>query len=120
MPRSHQEYAKWVPKKVISCIHKIGEATVKLAEGIMRRRAYPQQGFRACLGLVTLAKKHSEARVDAVCLRAFSFKSVEHIIDKELDKAPLLPPAPESSPIIHPNIRGAGYFLTTQGGSRAG
>ncbi|CAO0822645.1 hypothetical protein DFAR_3200006 [Desulfarculales bacterium] len=33
----------------------------------MSRRTYPQQGFRVCLGLVTLAKKHGEARVEA-CL----------------------------------------------------
>ena len=55
----------------------------------------------------------------ALAYGAFSSKSVERIIDKELDKAPLLTPAPESSPILHPNIRGAGYFLTAQGGSHA-
>ncbi|CAO0821912.1 hypothetical protein DFAR_3960005 [Desulfarculales bacterium] len=67
--------------------------------------------------MITLAKKHGEARVEAACLRvlaygALSSKSVEFIIDKELDKAPLLTSIPESSPILHPNIRGAGYFLT--------
>ncbi|CAO0824603.1 hypothetical protein DFAR_730004 [Desulfarculales bacterium] len=29
----------------------------------------------------------------------------------------MLTPAPESSPILHPNIREAGYFLTAQGKS---
>ncbi|CAO0821079.1 hypothetical protein DFAR_200021 [Desulfarculales bacterium] len=61
---------------------------------------------------------------EAACLRAlaygvFSFKSVERIIGKALDEAPLLAPAPESSPILRPNIRGAGYFLTTQVRSHA-
>ncbi|CAO0821979.1 hypothetical protein DFAR_2760013 [Desulfarculales bacterium] len=31
----------------------------------------------------------------------------------------MMTPAPESSPILHPNIRGAGYFVTVQGGSHA-
>ncbi|CAO0823725.1 hypothetical protein DFAR_3850033 [Desulfarculales bacterium] len=31
----------------------------------------------------------------------------------------MLTPAPESSPILHPNIRGASYFLTAQGESHA-
>ncbi|CAO0824125.1 hypothetical protein DFAR_400030 [Desulfarculales bacterium] len=53
----------------------------------------------------------------ALAYRAFNSKSVERIIDKELSKAPLLTPAPESSLILHPNIRGAGYFLTAQKGS---
>ncbi|CAO0821113.1 hypothetical protein DFAR_2120002 [Desulfarculales bacterium] len=50
---------------------------------------------------------------------AFNSKSVERIPDKKLDKAPLLTPAPESSSTHNPNIRGAGYFLTAQGGSHA-
>ncbi|CAO0823150.1 hypothetical protein DFAR_340033 [Desulfarculales bacterium] len=51
MLRSHQEHAKWTPERITNWIHKIGEATAKLAEVTMSRRAYPQQGFRACLGL---------------------------------------------------------------------
>ncbi|CAO0820947.1 hypothetical protein DFAR_2030002 [Desulfarculales bacterium] len=124
MPHSHQEHAKWTPEGITNWIHKIGETTAKLTEGIMSRRAHPQQGFRACLSLVTMAKKHGEVRVEAACLRAladgaFSSKSVERIVDEKRDKAPLLTPAPESSPILYPNIRGAGYFLTAQGGSHA-
>ncbi|CAO0822865.1 hypothetical protein DFAR_3340025 [Desulfarculales bacterium] len=65
IPRSHQEHAKWAPEKISNWIHKIGQATAKLAEGIMSRRAHPRQGFRACLGLVTLAKKYGEARMEA-------------------------------------------------------
>ncbi|CAO0823098.1 hypothetical protein DFAR_3470002 [Desulfarculales bacterium] len=58
------------------------------------------------------------------CLRAlaygaFSSKSVKRILDKELDEAPFLTLDPESSPFLHLNIRGAGYFLTAQGGNYA-
>ncbi|CAO0824491.1 hypothetical protein DFAR_660023 [Desulfarculales bacterium] len=66
MSRSHREYAKWAPERNTNWIHKINEATAKLAEGIMSRRTHPQQGFRACLGLVTLAKKHGDARAEAL------------------------------------------------------
>ncbi|CAO0821686.1 hypothetical protein DFAR_2550020 [Desulfarculales bacterium] len=59
------------------------------------------------------------AYLRALAYGAFSSKSVERIIDKELDKTLLLTPAPESSPILHPNIRGAGYFLTAHGGSHS-
>ncbi|CAO0824390.1 hypothetical protein DFAR_630029 [Desulfarculales bacterium] len=64
MPRSYQEHAKWGPERITNWIHKIGEVTAKLAEGIMSRRAHPQQDFRACLSLVTLAKKHGEMRME--------------------------------------------------------
>ncbi|CAO0821114.1 hypothetical protein DFAR_2120003 [Desulfarculales bacterium] len=36
MPRSHQEHAKWTPERITNWIHKIGEATTKLTEGIMK------------------------------------------------------------------------------------
>ncbi|CAO0820711.1 hypothetical protein DFAR_1830025 [Desulfarculales bacterium] len=38
----------------------------------MSRRVHSQQGFRVCLGLVSLVKKHGEARVEAACLRALA------------------------------------------------
>ncbi|CAO0824057.1 hypothetical protein DFAR_4040016 [Desulfarculales bacterium] len=57
--------------------------------------------------------------METACLRASSSKSVERIIYKELEKASLLTPTPESSPILHTNIRVTGYFLTAQGGSHA-
>ncbi|CAO0824468.1 hypothetical protein DFAR_650016 [Desulfarculales bacterium] len=49
IPRAHQEHAKWPPERITNWIHKIGEATAKLVEGIVSRLAHPQQGFRACL-----------------------------------------------------------------------
>ncbi|CAO0821243.1 hypothetical protein DFAR_2210051 [Desulfarculales bacterium] len=51
MPRSHQEHAKWTPERITTWIHKIGEATAKLAEGIINRRAHPQARLQ---GLPTL------------------------------------------------------------------
>ncbi|CAO0823724.1 hypothetical protein DFAR_3850032 [Desulfarculales bacterium] len=85
----HQEHAKWTPERTTNWIHNIGEATAKLAEGIMSRRAHPQQGFRACIDLTTLAKNMVRREGEASCLNAlaygaFSSKSVERIIDKEL------------------------------------
>ncbi|CAO0823480.1 hypothetical protein DFAR_3710038 [Desulfarculales bacterium] len=62
MPPSHQEHAKWVPERITNWIYKIGQATAKLTEGIMSRRAYPQQCLRACLGLVTLTKRNMVRR----------------------------------------------------------
>ncbi|CAO0819697.1 hypothetical protein DFAR_1080003 [Desulfarculales bacterium] len=57
MPHSHKEHAKWTPGRITNWIHKIGEATAKLAEGIMSRVAHPQQGFKACLSPDHLGRK---------------------------------------------------------------
>ncbi|CAO0823847.1 hypothetical protein DFAR_3960020 [Desulfarculales bacterium] len=47
-----------IPERITNSIHKIGEATAKLAEGVISRRAHPQQGSKSRLGLIALAKKH--------------------------------------------------------------
>ncbi len=120
MPRSHQEQAGWTPERVINWARKVGLSTAEVAEGIMRRRSHPQQGFRACLGLMRLTRSFGEARLESACRRAvalgiFSYKRIQSILEHGLDKAALPLPASDVSPVIHPNIRGAAYF---QGGER--
>ncbi|EPN14107.1 putative transposase subunit, partial [Pseudomonas syringae pv. actinidiae ICMP 19100] len=39
---------------------------------ILERRIHPQHGFRACLGILRLSKKHGEARLEAACQRALA------------------------------------------------
>ncbi|CAO0821497.1 hypothetical protein DFAR_2410001 [Desulfarculales bacterium] len=43
----------------------------------MSRQAHLQQGCRACLGLITMAKKHGEARVEVASLRAFGLLGLQ-------------------------------------------
>ena len=44
---------------------KIGPATLALFEAIMRAKPHPEQGFRACLGILRLAKGYGVERLDA-------------------------------------------------------
>jgi hypothetical protein len=46
---------------------KIGPATLALFEAIMRAKPHPEQGFRACLGILRLAKGYGVERLDAAC-----------------------------------------------------
>lgn len=63
-----------------------------------------------------LGKSYTDERLEAACRRALhlnatSYKSVKSILDKDLDRLPL--PETEAAPqepIVHPNIRGAGYY----------
>jgi len=85
-----------------------------LVTRIMESRKHPEQGFRACLGIMRLTKRYPAERVEAACaralrLKAYSYKSVESILKTNLDTQEL----PESLPskmIIHDNIRGREYY----------
>ncbi|MGY6409800.1 MAG: hypothetical protein ACXIUV_02055 [Alkalilacustris sp.] len=81
---------------------------------ILHAKTHPEQGFRACLGIVRLVGPHGSAAVEAACGRAaeigaLSYSSVLSILKNNLHRR--RPPKPAEGPAItHPNIRGASYF----------
>ena len=114
MPKSHQEYLEWTPPRLIGWAKETGRSTADLVTAIMSSRAHPQQGFRSCLGVMRLGKKHGAERLEAACRRALaidgvSYKSVASILKHGLEDEPL-PEASHAEPIDHANVRGAGYY----------
>jgi transposase len=120
MPKAHQHYAEWTPQRLVLWAAKTGEATAQVVETILTSRPHPQQGFRACLGIMRLGKRYGDGRLEAACRRALrigacSYKSIESILKHDLDQQPL-PGPPAAAPVItHGNIRGAQYYHTTTG-----
>jgi transposase len=118
MPPEHQQYAEWSPSRFIQWAGKIGVATAQLVEKIMAARTYPEQGYRACMGIIHLGQHYEPERVEAAAKRAIkyntcSFKSVSAILaaglDRQMDEGetPRQLTLPE-----HGNIRGKGYYAT--------
>jgi transposase len=115
MPTAHREYLEWTPERLVRWAQKTGESAAALVETILSSRPHPQQGFRACLGIMRLSKDYGEERLEAACRRALvinarSYRSVKSILKNGLDKKPLPEPAAPSDPIEHANIRGAEYY----------
>jgi transposase len=122
MPQAHRHYAEWTPQRLIRWAAQTGEATTQVVETILASRPHPQQGFRACLGIMRLGKRYGESRLEAACRRALrigacSYKSIESILKHDLDRQPL-PGPPAAAPVLtHGHIRGAQYYHSTQGDS---
>jgi transposase len=115
MPPSHRAYAEWTPQRMIGWAHKIGVATADVIERVLAARRHPQQGYRAALGILRLAKHYTPARLEAACARALaigatSYRSIESILKNGLDQAPLPEATPRSSSLTHENIRGPEYY----------
>jgi len=114
MPSSHRRYADWTPERLRRQADAIGRNTSALVEIILRERAHPEQGFRACVGIVRLAKTWGRERLEAACCRALeigarSYSSVNSILKNNLDRR--RPAMPADRPAIaHDNIRGPTYF----------
>ena len=114
MPSSHRRFADWTIERIRREASAIGASTATLCDLILENRPHPEQGFRACLGIVRLAKAFGRERVEAACLRALeiearTYGSVKSILDNNLD-ARVLKRTPDSAAILHPNIRGPRYY----------
>jgi len=115
MPSSHRRYAGWTIERIREDARKIGPATAALCEQILEARPHPEQGYRACLGVVRLAGPYGAARVEAAAERAIeigakTYGSVKSILDNRLDRKPAPKRAADAAPIQHTNIRGPRYY----------
>lgn len=114
MPSGHQHHADWTPARIQRKANEIGPKASALIEIILREKTHPEQGFRACIGILRHAKAFGPERLEAACGRALeigarSYTSVTSILKNNLDrKRP--EPATDGPAITHDNIRGPRYF----------
>jgi transposase len=116
MPKAHQSHAEWTPSRFLRWAADIGPETAKLVEAILAERPHPEQGYRSCLGILRLSKRYGQQRLEAACARAVavrarSYRHVDSILRNGLDRIPVKGAvADEAPPLLHPNIRGRGYY----------
>lgn len=117
MPSAHRRYAEWTPARMMSEAAKLGPATTALFEAIMKAKPHPEQGFRSCLGIISLVKSYGPARVEAACRRgndigATTYGSIASILKNGLDRAyaERARDATNDAAFQHDNIRGRDYF----------
>jgi transposase len=117
MPANHQFMVDWNPKRFIRWAQKIGPSTTELIKQVLDTREHPQQSFRKCLGILNLAKRYSDERLEAAAQRAlhykiFSYKKIKNILDKGYEKINSGKNSNrESQPsLFHNNIRGDRYY----------
>ena len=113
-PAAHRRHLEWTPSRLVRWGETVGPHTAQLVEEILRRKPHPEQGYRACLGLLRLARLYTPARLEAAARRALacgaiSYQHVKSILQAGLDRVPW-EPASEPSPIHHANVRGGAYY----------
>ena len=106
MPDAHRKHLEWTPGRLLNWALSIGPATRDVVQWQFDHRPHPEQGYRACLGLLNLAKHCGKERLEAACRRALAIgsptrKSIKSILDAKLDQHPDLFPA-RPLPKLHP------------------
>lgn len=115
MASSHRRFADWTIDRIRRDAALIGQATSALCELILEHKPHPEQGFRACLGILRLAKSFGDKRLEAAAARAieigaYTYRSVKSILDNNLDRQSKHQPDADDKPVSHPNIRGSRYY----------
>src|SRR5947209_4010448 len=70
MASSHRRHAGWTIGRIRHDAAAIGPATGALCHLILDERSHPEQGFRACLGIIRLARSYGRDRLEAAATRA--------------------------------------------------
>jgi transposase len=116
MPSAHRRYAEWTLERIRGDATAIGPNTAKLVALILESRPHPEQGYRASIGILRLARHYGAARLEAACERgldigARSYGSIQSILKHGLDRRPP-PRQPMQGELLsdHPNIRGPRYY----------
>ena len=92
MPQDHQRYLEWNGDRFRKWAERIGINTYSVVNAILTSKPVEQQTYRSCMGLLKLAEKYSDSRLEAACKKALSFtaspsyKSISNILATGADQ----------------------------------
>ena len=112
---THRFVSEWTPERFISWSEGIHEDVKLYILKILDRKQHPEQAYKSCVGILSFAKKVGNDRLIKACQRAlgygaYNYKTIQNILERELD----LGDAPEETDQLkmpfHDNIRGENYY----------
>ncbi|MFZ2392418.1 IS21 family transposase [Rhodoferax sp.] len=111
---AHRAHMEWSPERLIHWGQDIGVATGGLVTRILALRQHPEHGYRACLALLSLAKRFGKARLEAASLIALELGSTRSADVREIllnGRDQVVPQTtPEWVSPAHANVRGAAHY----------
>lgn len=114
MPKAHQEHSRCSEAWLKNWANRIGANTLAFINHMIAARYFPQQAYRACLGLLRLSNAYGEARLEKACLKgliigATRYQQIESLLKNKLEEVPIQHTTTHAAP-EHDNIRGAAYY----------
>jgi transposase len=121
MPEKHRQYLRdWTPERFINWAKQVGARTEETVRAILASKKIVEQGYRSCMGVLSLAKKEGgKKRLEAACAGALAITaSPSYTLVKRLwsewtpdDRARREAPSLGSKGFV----RGSGYFARKEG-----
>lgn len=114
MPAAHRAHMEWTPQRLIHWGQDIGPATAVAVTRLLEQHKHPEHGYRACLGLLSLAKRYGKPRLEAACglalqLGTCQYRHVRDILANNRDRTRQAAQDDWVSP-DHAHVRGPTYY----------
>ena len=113
MPAAHRAHQEWTPQRLIDWGARNGVGCAEVVTRLLYQYKHPEHGYRACLGLLSLAKRFGSVRLEAACVRALTLGAFRyrHIRDMLINhREQISVQTPEWTSPTHPNLRGSDYY----------
>lgn len=114
MPAGHQQFFEqqgWTPEYFLAQAIRIGSAVHQYMNEVLKARAYTEQTYNACRGILRLHKQYGTPRLEAACTRGlcgsvFNYRTIQNILVSNYDQL-----SQENQTDLfrlpeHPNLRG--------------
>ena len=114
MPAAHRAHMEWTPDRLIQWGVSIGPAAAVAVTQLLEKHRHPEHGYRACLGLLSLAKRYGKPRLEVACSVALQigtcqYRHVRDILANHRDANTQATTGDWISP-HHAHVRGPGYY----------
>jgi transposase len=112
---THRFVSDWTPERFISWAQGIHEDVKLYILKVLDRKQHPEQAYKSCLGILGFAKKVGNDRLIKACQRAlgygaYNYKTIQKILEKELDNQDSPDETDQLRMPFHDNIRGENYY----------
>ncbi len=113
MPPQHRYVTEWSPTFFMEKARAIDPVVEYYISQVLEKKQHPEQAYKSCQGILSLAKRVGNQRLIKACKRAheigyYNYKIIDDILKKNLDnyeEEPLSIQMP-----THENIRGGNYY----------
>jgi transposase len=112
---AHRFVSEWTPDRFLSWAASIHEDVRLYVLKVLDRKQHPEQAYKSCLGILGFAKKVGHERLIKACQRAvgygaYNYKTIQKILERELDLRDVPDETDQLQMPFHDNIRGENYY----------
>lgn len=114
LAKPHQIELEWTAERLTNWAANIGPHTKTFIQNAIEAREFPEQAYRACVGMLRLAKKFGAQRFEKAAkagtgLHCYRYRWIENLLKNGAENIALAEPTNQPIP-EHENVRGSKYF----------